>query len=169
MLWLPGVLVFYPIYFFPRSYPRLSCSWLQAVLFLLDPGASTASVVNERETGTLQAFPRAASSSTFAWKIPHSQHPAGQSVPPGSPPCIPPPLAQPPVLPQAVVWLSDRMDHTSGPPSTLCNTIPTLVSRQQFVLVSFQPVPQDSDCLPPFSNLKQSSIVLGTQQECRGC
>lgn len=113
-------------------------------------------------TARLQAFPRAASSSTFVWKIPRSpQYPAQQSVPPGSLPCTPPPPAQPSVLPQALVLPSDRTDHTPGPPSTLCNTIPTSISRQQFLLVSPFPIrkqaPQDSDRLPPPSKPERSS------------
>lgn len=42
----------------PTVLPQaLSCSWLWAVLFLQDPGASTASVVKERKTGTLLPVP----------------------------------------------------------------------------------------------------------------
>lgn len=89
VVWLPGVLVFYPIYFFPRSYPRLSCSWLQAVLFLLDPGASTASVVNERETGTLLPVPLHLSqylSAIITTSV-------SSQTPPGKPHCfLPPPV-----------------------------------------------------------------------------
>lgn len=114
----------------------------------------------------LQAFPHASSSSTFAWKILPPQYPAQQSVPPGSLPCTPPPTAQPSVLPLALVPPSDRTDHSPGPPSTLCNTIPTLVSRQQYLLVSPFPTRkpvQNSDRLPPLSKPKHSS-VWGTQQ-----
>lgn len=124
-------------------------------------------------TTHLQVFPRASSSSTFAWRIPRSpQYPARQSVPPGSPPCTRPPPAQPSVLPPALVLPSDRTDHTPGPASSLCNTVPTLVSRQQFLLVSPFPTgkqaPQDSDRLPPLSTPKRS-MAMGAQQARCGC